>query len=185
LFPKLEDTMTHDEVVALITRNIEAWDRRDIDAWASMFTEDAVWDDPAMPRPVEGRDALCEFAKGVFRAFPDFKLVPRAPICVSADGTLCAVPWRVHATHLGPLDPPGWAPTNRSADFEGVDLLELVDGKIRRINSYFDIRSAASQFMGVDLTPPAGGFREQSLVMVQKLFAAVSRMRAPEPVGTK
>src|SRR5215213_7570794 len=103
----------------IVERMIGAWNAHDLDTYATFLTEDAIWDDPSMPVPTRGRDAIRRFGHGVLRAFPDHHYTIREPICVSPDGTLCAVPWRIEATFLGPFDPPGFAPTGQKTAFDG------------------------------------------------------------------
>jgi len=50
------------------------------------------------------------FAEAVIRAFPAFTYEVLPPICVAADGTLCAVKWRIRGSHVLSLEPLGHAP---------------------------------------------------------------------------
>ena len=45
----------------------------------------------------------------------------------------------------GPLDPPGFAPTGRSMEVEGVDLWTMRDGRIARYRAFYDINDLARQ----------------------------------------
>ena len=103
--------MDHEEICTLVENLTFAWNARDLPRFLSCLCEDVVWDDPAMAAPAAGREAVRRFSEAILRAFPDFHYAIRHPLCVAADGSRCAVPWTISATHLGPLDPPGFAPT--------------------------------------------------------------------------
>jgi predicted ester cyclase len=164
--------MKPQQIPALVEGLTEAWNSRDLDRLLSYLTEDVVWDDPAMQAPAEGYDAVKSFSEAVLRAFPDFRYVIRHPICIAADGSRCAVPWRITATHLGRLDPPGFAPTGRSVEFEGVDLLEFEGDAVCRIDTLFNPLVPAEQLLDYRLRPDPGSWREGVAVWVQRVRAA-------------
>ena len=151
---------------------VDAWNAKDIDAYLGYLTEDVVWSDPAMPAPCVGRKAVAEFSRSVLRAFPDFQYSIRGPICTSIDGQHCAVPWRIVATHTERLEPPGYAPTGRTASFEGVDLLTFAGEKVSRIETLFDVLVPAEQFLSLRIRPRVGTVQEKVAVIFQRLFAA-------------
>ena len=129
-----------------------------------------------MPQPpARGRDQVRAFVESVLRAFPDFHYQIREPICVAADGTRCAIPWRITATHTAPLVPPGFAPTGRHFCQDGIDLLEVRAGRVARIQTYFDPIAGAEQLLAITLRPPSGTVRERLLVFLQRLMAARAR----------
>jgi steroid delta-isomerase-like uncharacterized protein len=157
---------------------LAAWNARDIDALLALLAEDVEWYDPAMPEPpARGRPAVRAFAEAVLHAFPDFAYEIRGPVCSAADGSRCAIAWRISATHLHPLLPLGYAPTGRAATFDGVDLLDVHDGKVTRIMSAFDLIPAAEQLLGMRLRPVPGTWRAAVLVAVQRGLAALARRK--------
>jgi len=151
---------------------VDAWNSQVIDTYLGFLTDDVVWTDPAMPAPCEGREAVAEFSRSVLRAFPDFHYSIRGPICTSADGQHCAVPWRIVATHTKTFDPPGYAPTGRSATFEGVDLLTFTGEKVSRIETLFDVLDPAEQLLSLRIRPRVGTIRGRMTVFLQRLLAA-------------
>jgi steroid delta-isomerase-like uncharacterized protein len=157
---------------------IAAWNARDLDRVMDMMTEDAVWSDPAMPAPAQGKNAIRAFANAVLFAFPDFEISLRGPVCVSLDGTSCALPWRIKATHLHPLVP-GYGPTNRTACFDGVDYIQLRDNRVARVETYGDMLTAASQLLGIRLRPRSGSIAERMLIRGQRMIAAIVRLLTP------
>ena len=125
-----------------------------------------------MPQPpMRGRGEIRRFAEAIIRAFPDFQYELLGQVCVAADGSKCALHWRITATHTAPLDPPGFAPTGRQMRQEGVDLLEFRDGRISRILTCFDALAGAEQLLGLTLRPPPGSIRERVAVLFQRLLA--------------
>jgi steroid delta-isomerase-like uncharacterized protein len=176
--------VNQDSALDIVARLVAAWNSRDLDGFISMLSEDVVWHDPAMPAPAVGREAVRAFARAVFRAFPDFTYTIIDPVCVAPNGTKCAVHWHATATHLGPLDPPGYAPTGRGIDQEGVDLLWFDGAKVVRIVTLFDIVSALEQVLSLDLRPSPGSRREALAVGLQRLRArwlrATGAARGPE-----
>lgn len=161
------------EAETLARQLLEAWNRRDISGFMGLLHDDVTWYDPGMLKPpAVGKVAVRAFAESVLTAFPDFSYMVREPVCASEDGRRCILPWRITATHSGWLVPPGFAPTNQRAEFDGVDLLDCADGQIVRIETYFDAIPAAEQLLRLSLRPVSGGFAERAAVSVQRLRAA-------------
>jgi len=94
-----------------------------------------------------------------------------------------AVLWQITATHSGPFEPPGFAPTGRRASFEGVDILDLRGSQVCRIRTLFDPLEAASQLLGIRLRPRPGSFRERCAVGAQRIVAAWLRRRPSTPAA--
>jgi len=158
---------------------LEAWNARDLDRFIAMLTEDVEWYDLGMLHPpARGRQAVRAFSESVLTAFPDFAYVLEHPICVSPDGKRCVVLWKITATHTGMLSPPGFAPTNRQACFQGVDVLEFQGGLISRVFTLFDVIAAAEQITGMPIRFPAGSFRERIAVFLQRTIAFFARQRS-------
>lgn len=157
---------------------LDAWNVRDIDAFIELLAEDVEWYDPGMPQPpARGRAAVRAFAESVLRAFPDFRYEIVPPICAAADGSRCAIVWRISATNLGPLQPPGYAPTGRRVSIDGVDVLDVRDGRITRILTAFDPIFAAEQLLGMRLRPVPGTWRARIAVAIQRFLALLARNR--------
>jgi hypothetical protein len=105
-------------------------------------------------------------------------------VCVAPDGSRCAVPWRITATHSAALEPPGFAPTGRQLCQEGVDLIEVRDGRVTRILTCFDPIAAGEQLLGIRLRPVPGSVRERTLVFFQRLAAKrARRLKRDRPRG--
>ena len=72
---------------------------------------------------------------------------------------------------LGPADP-GFAPTGRPVEADGVDLLELRDGLVCNYVGFFDARGMAQQ---IGVLPASGSRAERLAVMLQRLGARIGR----------
>lgn len=171
--------MTRSEVEGKVESLLDAWNRRDLDSFVAQLAPDVSWHDLGMPYPpASGTVAVRQFGESVLRAFPDFRYQIRAPLCIAEDGLSCCVAWNITATHTAILDPPGFAPTNRRIEFDGLDYLTFRDdGLIQRIETRFDPAEAASQLLGFQLRPTPGSLRERAAVFVQRVVAGIVRRK--------
>jgi steroid delta-isomerase-like uncharacterized protein len=153
----------------------KAWNARVPERVTALCTEDVLWDDPATERPERGHQAVAQYLRDVWRAFPNLTFDwPEGPF-VSFDKTKLACHWHVTGTMLGPMDPPGFAPTGRRIDLDGVDLLELRDGLVCAYAGFFDARGIAQQ---IGAMPPPGSRGERLAVALQRLAARGARLRS-------
>jgi steroid delta-isomerase-like uncharacterized protein len=155
----------------------KAWNSHVPEQVTALCTDDVSWEDPLTERPERGRAAVAEYLRAVWRAFPDLEFTwPEGPYA-SFDGIKLALHWSVRGTMLGRLDPPGFAPSGKSFELDGVDLLELQDGLVRRYVGFFDVRGVAQQ---VGALPAPGGRGERIAVGLQRLQIRLrGRRRTP------
>jgi steroid delta-isomerase-like uncharacterized protein len=152
----------------------KAWNSRVPEQVTALCTEDVSWEDPLTEAPERGHPAVAEYLRSVWRAFPDLEFTwPEGPYA-SFDGVKLALHWRVTGTMLGPLDPPGFAPTGKRFELDGVDLLELKDGLVHRYVGLFDVRGVAQQ---VGALPPPGSRGERVAVRLQQLQVGLAGRR--------
>lgn len=173
--------MNEAEIRALVGDLLAAWDRRDLDAFTDLLADDVSWSDPAMLYgPAVGKVEVRAFAENVLKAFPDFSFEIREPICISASGDRFALPWVITATHTERFDPLGFAPTNQRIGMQGVDLIDLAGGRIKNIQTLFDVIPAAEQ--ALRLKPfPRKGLRKCLIVSIQRACAWWLRRTTPRP----
>ncbi|MHC5038610.1 MAG: ester cyclase [Planctomycetota bacterium] len=156
----------------VVTRLISAWNARDLDGFVEGLAEDVEWYDPAMADPpARGRAEVKSFAEPMIHAFPDFHYEVLPPLCFSDDGTRCAARWRIRASHARTLRPLGYAPTGRRLEIEGIDMLDLEEGRVKRILTAFDPLPAAEQLLCLRLRPTPGTWRAWLAVRVQRILA--------------
>lgn len=152
----------------------KAWNSCDAAQVVALCTEDVVWDDPLTEKPERGRDAVAAYLRSVWLALPDLRFTwPEGPYA-SFDGVKLALHWRVTGTMLGRMDPPGFAPTGKAFQIEGVDLLELRDGLVCAYCGLFDVRDVAQQ---IGALPAAGSRGERLAVRAQNLAVRLRRRR--------
>jgi steroid delta-isomerase-like uncharacterized protein len=156
-------------------RYLAAWNSHDADRVLECMTDDIVYDDAAWPTQMRGHDDVRDFVTAIWRAMPDLAFqVVEGPYVV-ADKPKAAFHWRATGMFTGPLEPPGFAPTGRSMEIEGVDFHEYRDGKIARLRIDFDMLDATRQ---LGLMPPAGSGAERAIATVQRVsHMAIERAR--------
>ena len=160
---------------AFCARYLAAWNEQDPDAMAELLTPDVVWSDPALPGPVRGIPAVQEFMRGGYVAFPDLRFDEPHPRHLSVAGDDIAWRWRMRGTMLGPIEPPGFAPTGRAMEVEGVDLWTMRDGRIAVYRAFYDMNGLARQ---LGIVPPPASRAERAMVAMQRLQARAMRGRA-------
>jgi len=168
-------TETRTEIEAFCERYATAWNQFDADAIAPLLTEDIVWHDPALPGPARGVAAVQEFMRTSWRAFPDLSFSEPERPHLSQAGDHVAWAWRMRGTMTGPMEPPGFAPTGRAVDVDGVDLWEMRDGRIAHYRAFYDANGLARQ---LGIVPEAGSRGEKGMVALQRLQARMARVRA-------
>jgi ketosteroid isomerase-like protein len=67
---------TTPDLAELTRRFVEAWNRRDLDAWAGFFAPDAVWEVPALDTRVEGVATIRSFGEEWLVAFAEYAVQP-------------------------------------------------------------------------------------------------------------
>jgi len=151
---------------------LAAWNSHEPDRLLALMTDDIVYDDAAWPTQMRGHADVRAFLTSAWRALPDltFDLV-EGPYVVPGKPK-AAFHWRGTATFTGPLEPPGFAPTGRRADFEGVDFHEYRDGLLARLRIDFDLMDFARQ---VGLLPARGSRAERAMAATQRLGARLRR----------
>src|SRR3954447_25167607 len=114
---------------AFCARYLLAWNDHDAAAIADLVTDDVVWEDPALPGPARGAAAVQEFMRAAWLGFPDLRFDETDRPHRTASGDQVAWRWRMRGMMTGLLDPPGFAPTGRAMEIEGVDLWTMRDGR--------------------------------------------------------
>jgi steroid delta-isomerase-like uncharacterized protein len=149
----------------------EVWNSHDADLIEPLVTEDIVWLDPALPEPARGVEEVKEFMRTSWAAFPDLRFTP-GPMWLDPHEDSMTWAWRMEGTNSGPLEPPGFAPTGRRIDVDGIDVWDFADGRIERYRAYYDMALVARQ-LGVMPSPGSRG--ERVGVMLQRAQARFAR----------
>jgi steroid delta-isomerase-like uncharacterized protein len=159
---------------AFCARYLRAWNDHDATAISDLVTDDVVWEDPALPGPARGAAAVQEFMRAAWLGFPDLRFDETDHPHRTASGDQVAWRWRMRGTMTGPLDPPGFAPTGRAMEIEGVDLWMMRDGRIARYWAFYDMNEVARQ---LGIAPASGSRAERAMVRLQRVQASLMRRR--------
>jgi steroid delta-isomerase-like uncharacterized protein len=161
-----------DALRGFVDRYLAAWNSFDADALAQLITDDIVWADPALPVPARGVVEVQAFLRTSAAAFPDLRFDEPDPPLIAVAGDDVVWAWRMQGTHRGAIDPPGFAPTGRRMQVEGVDRWTMRDGRIARYRAFYDMNEVARQ---LGLAPAPGSGAERTAVALQRLQARLSR----------
>jgi hypothetical protein len=116
-------------------RMLEVWNSHDTTDPPDLATADVVSIDPALAEPANGVATVRRFMEDSWRAVPDLRFEVTGSRCFADDAPVLMVPWRMTGTQLGPVDPPGYAPTGRRIEVEGVDVYAFRGERGRRLPS--------------------------------------------------
>jgi predicted ester cyclase len=118
------------------------------------------YEDPLLPEPLEGADAIARRAAKVWEAFPDARLQPIGPRL--SDGSHASAPAKLLGTHRGPLE--GLAATNRFVVVHVVFFAELREERLYRVRAFFDVYGAA---VALGVLPKPGTLGEKALLLLR------------------
>ncbi|WP_067461950.1 ester cyclase [Nocardia amamiensis] len=145
---------------------IAGWNSADPAAVAKYVTEDTIWHDPSMSGPAHGRAGVEKFVADTVRSFPDVAYTNPFPPVLAADNRLAIVPWRMTGTHLGLIDPPGFAGTGKKFDVLVIDFWQFRSGLIWRSQASWDLQEMLLQ---LGLMPPRGSAAERAMARAQRV----------------
>jgi len=146
----------------------------DAAAVAALCCEDVLWDDPAAPGPLHGREAVRRFhADTMLRALPDVRVEMIDGPYLALDKQGVSARLRISGTMTGPLVPPGFAPTHGGIAFETAEFSRFEGGLLSRHTVIIDMLGLARQIGAV---PPAGGLGERIGLWGQHVAALLGRI---------
>ena len=151
---------------------LEAWNSHEVDRLLALMTEDIEYRDDSWHKVMRGHADVREFLEATWRATPDMTFELLSGPYVLPGEPRAAFHWRGWGTHSGVLEPPGFAPTGRRWELDGVDLHEYRDGRVCRLRIVFDMMTASRQ---LGLVPAAGGRAERALAMAQRSASRVQQ----------
>ncbi|HEY1276595.1 MAG TPA: nuclear transport factor 2 family protein [Thermoleophilaceae bacterium] len=149
-----------------------AWNSHRPDRLLALMTEDIVYDDSAWPHTMRGHADVRGFLESAWTAFPDLRFEESEGPYIAPGQPKAAFQWIGKATHTGPLNPPGLAPTGRSIEFPGADFHEYRDGRVCRLTIVFDMTDVSRQ---LGLMPKPGSRMEKMGAAAQRLGMKVRR----------
>lgn len=119
-----------------------------------------------------GREEVAGYASEMQQAFPDLSF---QVLDLIAEGETAAVRWRARGTFSGPGRFMGFRPTGASFDLEALDIGQVADGKIQRLDGYADGMTIARQ---LGLMPQAGSTGERAMTAVLNARTLLARRRS-------
>jgi len=148
-----------------ISRWLDAWNSHEADRVLTFLTEDVEIRDDSWPKTMHGHRDVREFLEALWRATPDmsFELIT-GPYVIPGEPS-AAFHWRGRGTFTGPMEPPGFAPTGRAWEVDGVDFQEYRDGRIANLRVVFDLMTVSRQ-LGV--MPASGSRSERAMAAAQR-----------------
>jgi ketosteroid isomerase-like protein len=116
--------MTPNEAMLAV---FDAWERRDVEALAGLFTDDARYEDPLRPSTVVGRDAITDEYRPSLEGLAECEITVHHSV-EDGDLAFCEAYFAAELQDGGRLD------------FPFAAMIEMRDGKIARIGEYFDTK---------------------------------------------
>ena len=118
------------------------------------------------------REEVVNYLSELRNAFPDlsFQLLD-----LIAEGDTVAFRWRARGTFTGPGRFMGFRPTGAAFDYEGLDIGQVADGKIQRLDGDADGMTIARQ---LGLMPQAGSTGERAMTAVLNARTLIARRRS-------
>jgi|HubBroStandDraft_6_1064221.scaffolds.fasta_scaffold00593_11 steroid delta-isomerase-like uncharacterized protein len=148
-----------------IGRWLDAWNSRQADQVLTFLAEDVEIRDDSWPKTMHGHADVREFLEALWRATPDMTFELLAGPYVIPGKPCASFHWRGRGTFTGPMDPPGFAPTGRAWEVDGVDFQEYRDGRIAKLRVVFDLMTVSRQ-LGV--MPASGSRSERAMAAAQR-----------------
>jgi steroid delta-isomerase-like uncharacterized protein len=147
-------TMGEQENAAIGRQFFTAWNERDFDTLASLFSDDAEVVDLPSGETFRGPEGAREEAGRWAGAFPDGKVEIRNSVAGTSG---VVVEGELHGTNTGPLQSPaGEIPaTNRSVEMPFVIVWDIRNGQVNGHRGYYDSATLMRQ-LGLMAEAPAG-----------------------------
>lgn len=169
------DRLTPEGARALFEHIYEVVNERDTRRIPEIFTEDIEFQDDAWPQVMRGHAEVEEFLRALWRAMPDLRFELVEGPYLAENGRHAAARVRVAGTVTGPVDPPGFAPTDSPMTTEFAAFYELEGERIKRERVILNMNDVGTQFGAL---PPPGSPGERIGVLLQRLAALRMRRRA-------
>lgn len=149
---------------------------RDPDRVAALCAQDVIWEDPAAPRTLRGREEVRRFHRDImFVALPDTRIEMIDGPYLALDGSGVAARVRITGTMTGPLNPPGFAPTRRHLEFETAEFSRFENGMLAHHTVMLNMLDVARQIGAV---PAEDSVAARVGVWMQHVSAFCARARS-------
>jgi steroid delta-isomerase-like uncharacterized protein len=141
--------------MATVAINLEKWIKDEEAAWAShdldkmvaVYTDDCIYEDVALGKVMQGKEAIRAFFREFLTACPDDgSLMIKSPF---ASGNRMCMEFIMAGTIKGSFL--GLPVTGKTISIRGVHICELRGDKVSRVSDYWDMASVMRQ---LGLFPP-------------------------------
>ena len=130
--------MTVEENVNIVKQADDAFNMQDWDRFLNLHAESIVVNSPDLSEPIKGREALREYVKGYFMAFPDMSTKRER---MFGQGNWVVSEEIAAGTNTGPMTSPTGEeipPTNKLMRMNQAVLFQVENGLIQEVHLYFD-----------------------------------------------
>ena len=117
--------MSTEENKAIARRFGEVWNRGGLDIIDQLADPDLLVSFPLLPEDIHGPEAYKQFLAQFYAAFPDVQAWVEEMI---AEGEKVVARWTIRGTHRGDL--PGLPTTGKRAQWSGISIYRIVNGKV-------------------------------------------------------
>lgn len=124
----------------LAGRVVVLWNEQDLEGVPAVFSEDAVYEDVAAERVMEGHEEIRRWWAENFAAVPDFKI---EVVRVFATADMAGCEWTMSGTHTG--DYPTIPATGKAFSVRGASIAQVEAGKVVRWTDYYDMLAFLTQ----------------------------------------
>lgn len=140
--------MDKNELAKLDDEMLGAWNDRSVDTFLSHCADDIVWQDPAVPEPMHGKEAAGEYFSSWMTAFPDMH-ANQINRVIGEDTVAAEVIFG--GTNTGPMQmgEDTIPATGKTVSAKGAYFARVRDGKLAEMHTYPDL---AGMMMQLGLT---------------------------------
>lgn len=171
------DTIDEEFFKEFQDRLLEAAKSKDIDTAIALLADDVVKSAPYPPGRWEGKEAVrgeFEAVLGPSGAFSIMEIEPIGERYLSLDRKSGGGHYRWTVRMTGPLDPPGFAPTDGVVHFESAEFWWFRDGLVIRWDVVSDLLDVGRQIGAV---PEPGSGADRMGLFIQRMKARQIRRR--------
>jgi steroid delta-isomerase-like uncharacterized protein len=131
---------------------LAAFNAGDADRLLALFSDDGLWEEPAIGLAARGPEAIRGHLERLFTAAPDIRYDVTSSV---VSGDRAVLEWVVTGTYQA--DFPGLPPAaDQPFSFRGASVFEMEDGTIQRYTEYWDAYAFLVQ-LGALPAPEAAG----------------------------
>lgn len=125
--------MSREDNIRIAEEHLEAESKRELGRLLETLTEDCLYEESLLERPIQGKLDIERYYKELWEGFPDFTYTVTNRV---ADEHTVVYEMTFRGTHTGPFR--GIPPTGRSGEVKGVVVFPMKDGRATGERIYID-----------------------------------------------